>query len=122
MIEVPHDDPIELALTILATFDSGPSHVGLCISVEPLFAEHREEGGEKCGGETRVEYSLNLDYCVRGTCPLWKGGSIVSEGGVVNLVDENTEESGGLITRVGLELRLDVDDESGSDGGEQTSL
>ena len=53
---------------------------------------------------------------------MWEAGRVVSKGGVVDLVDENTEESDGLLTRVGLELRLDIDDESRSNGGEQTSL
>ena len=51
-----------------------------------------------------------------------EGGSVVSEGGVVNLVDEDAEESSSLVTRVGLELWLDIEDESRSDGREQTSL
>ena len=57
-----------------------------------------------------------------GTGPLRKGGSVASERGVVDLVDEDAEEGGSLIARVGLELRLDIKDESGRDGGEQTSL
>ena len=54
--------------------------------------------------------------------PLWEGGSVVSERGVVDLVDEDTEEGGSLLTRVRLELRLDIEDERGRDGGEQSSL
>ena len=51
------------------------------------------------------------------TGPLWEGGTVVPEGGVVDLVDENAE-GGSLVTRVGLELILDVEDESGGDSGE----
>ena len=51
-----------------------------------------------------------------------KGGSVVPEGGVVDLVDEDAEEGGSLVTRVGLELGLDVEDECRGNGGEQTSL
>ena len=54
--------------------------------------------------------------------PLWESGSVATEGGVVDLVDENAEEGGGLFTRVGLELGLDIEDESSSDGREQTGL
>ena len=50
--------------------------------------------------------------------PLWEGGSVVSEGSVVDLVDEDAEEGDSLVTRVGLELGLDVDDEGGGDCGE----
>ena len=87
-----------------------------------MFAEHRKERGEKCGGETGVEDGLDLDYRARRTCPLWEGRGVVSEGGIVDLVDEDTEEGDSLITRIGLELRLDIDDESRGDGGEKTSL
>ena len=37
-------------------------------------------------------------------------------------MDEDTEESSGLLVWVWLEVRVDLDDEGGSDGGEQTSL
>ena len=87
-----------------------------------MFTEHRKEGGEEGGGKTGVENGLDLDYRAKRACPLWEGGSVVSKGGIVDLVDEDTEESGSLVTRVGLELRLDIDDESRGDGGEKTSL
>ena len=51
-----------------------------------------------------------------------EGGGVVSERGVVDLVDEDAEESDGLVTRVGLELRLDIENECSGDGREQTSL
>jgi len=63
-----------------------------------------------------------VNYRVRGACPLWEGGNVVAEAGVIDLMDKDTEESSGIVVRVWLELRLDVDDESGGDGGEQTSL
>ena len=118
MVEIPSDDPVELALSILAAFYGRPSHVGRRISVQPLFAEHCKEGREKGSGETGVEDGLDLDYRVRRAGPLCEGGSVVSAGGIVDLVDEDTEESGSLVTRVGLELRLDIKDESRCDGGE----
>ena len=118
MVEVPRDDPIQFPLSSLATFDGGSSHISRRISVQPLFAEHCKEGREKGSGETGVEDGLDLDYRVRRAGPLWEGGSVVSEGGIVDLVDEDTEESGSLVTRVGLELRLDIKDESRCDGGE----
>ena len=122
MVEVPSDDPVELALSILTSFYGRPSHVGRRISVQPLFTEHRKEGREKGSSETGVEDGLDLDYRVRRAGPLWEGGGVVSEGGIVDLVDEDAEESNSLVTRVGLKLRLDVEDESRCDGGEKTSL
>ena len=45
--------------------------------------------------------------------PLWKSGNMVSEGSVVDLVDQDPEERCGLVTRVGLELRVDRNNERG---------
>ena len=87
-----------------------------------MFAEHREEGGEEGSGEARINHGLDLGDLVWGAGPLGNSGSVATEGSVVNLMDKNSEEGGSLLTRVGLELRLDVDDECGGDGGEQTSL
>jgi hypothetical protein len=47
---------------------------------------------------------------------------VATERGVVHLVKEDSEESGGLLGRVWLELGMDLDDEGRGDGGEQTSL
>jgi len=52
---------------------------------------------------------------------LWDGENVVAEGGVIDFVGGDTE-SGGFIARILLELRLDIDDERGGDGGGQTSL
>ena len=109
-------------MTILAAFDGRPSYVGPCVSVQPLLAKHRQEGREKGSSETRVQDGLDLDDRGRRAGPLWEGGSVVSEGGIVDLVDEDAEEGGGLVTRVRLELGLDVEDEGGCDGGKKTSL
>jgi len=57
-----------------------------------------------------------------GTSPLGNGRRVGTKGGIINLVDKDSEESGGLLTRVGLELRLDIEDKCGSDRREQTSL
>ena len=122
MVEVPRDDPIQFPLSSLATFDGGSSHISRRISVQPLFAEHCKEGREKCSGATGIEHGLDLDYRVGRACPLREGGSVISEGGIVDLVDEDAEECSSLITRVGLELRLDVEAKGRGYGGEQTSL
>lgn len=51
-----------------------------------------------------------------------KAGNVISECGVVNLVDKDPEERSGLFTRVGVQLRIDLDDESGGNSRKQTSL
>ena len=62
------------------------------------------------------------DHTWRTGPGLWDGWNAVAKGGAVHLVDEDTEESGGFFGWVRLELGADLDDEGGSDGGEQTSL
>ena len=48
--------------------------------------------------------------------------SVATECSVVNLVDEDTKKGGRLLVRILLELWVDLNDERGSDGREQTSL
>ena len=48
--------------------------------------------------------------------------NVVTKSGVVYLIDEDTEEGGGLFIRVLLELRLNLDDECRRHCGKQTSL
>jgi hypothetical protein len=87
-----------------------------------LFTEHCQERRKERDGETREEDSLNLDDPVGRAGPLWESGDVASEGGVVNLVDENTKEGGSLIVWIGFELRVYLDDEGRGDYGEQTGL
>jgi hypothetical protein len=63
-----------------------------------------------------------VDYRTGRARPLREGRRVVAEGGVIDLVDKDAEESSGLIVRVWFKLRVDLDDERGGDGGEQTSL
>ena len=53
---------------------------------------------------------------------MWEGWRVVAEGGAIDLVNKDTEESSGLVVRVRLELGVDLDDKCGGDGGKQTSL
>ena len=59
---------------------------------------------------------------MRGTGPLQESRNVVAEGGVVYLIDQDSEEGGGLVVRIRLELGADLDDEGGSYGGKQTGL
>jgi hypothetical protein len=54
--------------------------------------------------------------------PLWEGGNVASERGIVDLVNQDAEEGGSLVTRVGLKSRIDLNDECGGDGRKQTGL
>jgi hypothetical protein len=53
---------------------------------------------------------------------LWENWDIVPEGGVVDLIDENTKEGCSLVVWIGLKLRVDLDYKCGGDCGEQTGL
>ena len=63
-----------------------------------------------------------MDHGAWRAIPLWESGDVVSKSGVVNLVNKDSEESGGFITRVGLEMGVDLDDECRGDSREKTSL
>jgi len=123
MVEVPGDDAVELPLPILASFDGGPTHVDRGISVQPLFAEHREEGGEERSAEACVQNRLDVYHPARRTGPrLWERGGATTEYCFIHRMNKDTEEGGGLFVWIRLKLRVDLDDERRSDGGEQTSL
>ena len=123
MVKIPAVDPVEFLLPILAALNGGTTHVNRCISIQPLLAEHRKESGEQRSSEAGEEDCLDLDNHAWGTSPrLWDGGNVVAEGSVVHLVNEDTEESGGIFVWIRLEPGADLDDKGGSDGGEQTSL
>lgn len=57
-----------------------------------------------------------MDHRAGRSVPLWESGNIISEGGVVDLVNKNTKERSGFVARIGLELGVDLDYERGSDG------
>ena len=63
-----------------------------------------------------------MDNCGGWAGPLWESGNLVSERGIVDLVNKDAEEGSSLVTRVGLKLRTDLNDECRSDGGKETSL
>ena len=63
-----------------------------------------------------------MNHCGGRPCPCWEVGNVVPEGGAVDLVNQDPEEGDGLVTRVGFELRIDLNDEGGSYSGEQTGL
>ena len=122
VVEIPRNDAVEFPLPILAAFNGSSSEVSRSISIQPLFAKHRKEGGEETCGKTCKEDGLDLYYRVGRTCPLWECRRVVSESSVVDLVDKNTEEGCGYVVRVLLEVGVDFDNECGGDGGEQTGL
>ena len=65
---------------------------------------------------------MDLDDRGRRTVPLWESGNIVSEGGVIDLVDEDAKEGGSLVVGIRLKLRVDLNDKRGSHCGEYAGL
>jgi hypothetical protein len=61
---------------------------------------------------------LDLDYRARRPVPLREGRRVVSERGVINFVDKDAEEGSSFVAGVRLQLGIDLNDESGGDGGE----
>ena len=100
MLEIPGDDAVEFPLPILAALDGGPVHVGRHVSVQPLLAEHRKECGEERDGEGGVQQCLSLNDRARRARPLWNLRGFVTKSGVVDLVDEDAEESGSFFVWV----------------------
>ena len=54
--------------------------------------------------------------------PAGESGNVISEGGVVHLVNKGAEECCSFFARIGLKLWIDLDDERGGDSRKQTSL
>ena len=52
----------------------------------------------------------------------WNRGGLAWDGGLIESEEDCAEKGGGLFVRVGSEVGMDVDDESGADGREQTRL
>jgi len=122
MVKIPGDDPIELLLPILTAFNGIPSHVRRHVSVQPLLSQHCEESREQRSGEAGVQDRLDVNDHAWRAGPSGDGGNVVTESGVVDLVDEDTEQGRGLFVGVRLELGANLDDESGGDCGKQTSI
>ena len=52
----------------------------------------------------------------------WNSGSLTRDGGLVESEGDRMKENGGLVARVGLEVRMDTGDKSGAGSREQTCL
>ena len=122
MVKVPSNDAIKFALSMLAAFNGSPSHASGSILIQPLLAKHCKECREEGSGKADIKDGLDLDDWVRRASPFRNNRRVVAKGGVINFIDQDTEQSSSLIIWVRLELGLDVDDECRGDSREQTSL
>ena len=51
-----------------------------------------------------------MNYARGRASPFWEGGNVVSERGVVDLVNQDPKEGGRLVAGIGFKLRVDLDD------------
>ena len=65
---------------------------------------------------------MNINYRAGRAGPIREGRDDVSKRGIVDLVDQDSQERVGLVVGIGLKLRVDLNNERGGDGGEQTGL
>jgi len=121
-MERPLPQSIVLPLTVSAALDCRPASIPQ-VPVKPLLAQHRDECGKKRDHETRIhESSGSDDLAGRALLDGWDAGGFVRDGRLVEGEKDRAEESCGLLVRIGLEPRVDVDYEGRTDGGEQTRL
>jgi len=120
--EWPLLQSIALPLTVSTFLNRRPTSIPQ-VSVEPLLSQHRDECGKKRDQETRVhESSDGDDLTGRALLDGWDGGGFVLDGRLIEGEKDRAEEDCRLFVWIGLETRVDVDDEGGTDGGEQTRL
>ena len=121
-VEGPLLQSIALPLTVSAAFDRRPASIPE-VPVEPLLSQHRDERGKKRNQETPVHQSSDGDDLAgRGLLGGWDGGGFVRDGRLIEGEENRAEEGCGLLVRIGLETRVDVNHEGGTDGREQARL
>jgi len=88
-----------------------------------LLAQHGDECREQGDHETRIhETGDGDDLAWWISLGRWDGGSVTGDGGLIESEEDGSEEGSGLFVGIELKVRMDVDDEGGADGREQTSL
>ena len=104
--------------------DNGSTHIILRITIEPLLPQHGDECGEEGSSQTRVKNGLNVDDSGIDVTRWSEGGSDIGGGWSVlkRSFGDNHEEVVAHLCVIRLEVALNVDNESGRNCGEQTSL
>ena len=109
-------------VAVSTSLDHRPTRIPQ-VSVQPLLAQHRDECSEHGDYETRVHETGHCNDFARWiSLGRWGGRSVTGDRGLIESEENCAEEGGGLLVRIGLEVRMDVDDEGGADGREQTGL
>ena len=93
------------------------------VSVQPLLAQHRDKRGQQRHQQTCIQEVRGRDDLLGWATPRRRsGGVFVGSNGSVEAEENRSEVSFGPFGGIWLELGLDVDDESGADRREETSL
>ena len=89
--------------------------------VQPLLAHHGDECSQQGDHKTRVHEAGDSDNLARRSFLNRRNcGSFTGDGRLIE--SEDGTEGSGLLVRIGLEVRVGVDDERRADGREQTRL
>lgn len=91
-------------------------------AVQPLFPQYGDEGGKEGSRQTRVEYSFDANNGGIGAIPLRECSIGTSWDVPKRGTGDNLEEGMIHFLVIWFEFALNVDDESGCDRREQTSL
>ena len=88
-----------------------------------MLSSHDDERSEKGDQQARVYETGDGDNLARWIfLNRWNGGGFTGDGGLVESEEDGMEEGRRLLVGIGLEIRMDIDNESGADGREQTRL
>ena len=88
-----------------------------------MLPQHGNECGEQGDHKTCVHETGDGDDLARWTfLNGWNDGGLTGDGRLIESEEDGTEEGRRLLVGIGLEVRVDVDDESGADSREQTRL
>jgi len=121
-VERPFLQPVAFALPVPAALDHRAARIAQ-VPVHPLLPQHGDERGEKGDQQTCIHETGDSDDLARWVfLNRWDGRSLTGDGGLIESEEDGTEEGGGLLVGIGLEVRVDIDDKRRADGGEQTRL
>ena len=115
-----HSD--RFADSIPTAIDDGSPDLHLGKPVEPLLAQRCDECGEEGSSQAGVEDGLDVDDGRIRTSPFRESSLRASGNFAERYTGNDCEESVAHLCVIGLELALDVDDESGCNRREQTGL
>ena len=93
------------------------------VPVQPLLPQHCDERRQQRDQETRIHQARRRDD-LAPWAPLngRDGGGLSGNGGLVESEEDGPQERRGLFVRIGLEIRVDIDDKGRADGREQAGL